>query len=146
MTVLPISIWWYTGIEAMPLACEETVSAKKNVPRGMLWGMAIVIILNIGVFFVGVSVPTNTIDPQQDGLGQTALLDSSYPQAAGFQKLFGLSDYSSPIILMVLFPGGLWKQTSHPWKSYGWLDEFVSPHCLCLRVLCSSHVFSSPLL
>jgi ethanolamine permease len=106
MTVLPISIWWYTGIEAMPLACEETRQAKKNVPRGMMWGMGTVIALNIGVFFVGVSVSTDTRDRSLGGLGQTSLLDSSYPQAAGFQKLFGLADYSSPVIFMVLFPGG----------------------------------------
>ncbi len=34
MVILPLAVWWYVGIEALPLASEETKDSKKNVPKG----------------------------------------------------------------------------------------------------------------
>jgi ethanolamine permease len=53
---LPFAIWFYLAIEEIPLAAEESMDPRRDVPRGTLWGMhtlvltgALIFLLNSGV-------------------------------------------------------------------------------------------------
>ena len=37
---LPFAIWFYLAIEQLPLAAEESHDPKRDMPRGLLWGIA----------------------------------------------------------------------------------------------------------
>lgn len=95
LKVLPISIWLYIGIEAVPLACEETDNKKKNIPKGMVWGMATIIALNFVTFMTCVSLP-----PGDD----TPLLTASFPLLQGFNLMFGRPGYSTPALTLLYMP------------------------------------------
>jgi ethanolamine permease len=53
---LPFAIWFYLAIEEVPLAAEESMDPRRDVPRGTIWGMhtlvitgALILLLNSGV-------------------------------------------------------------------------------------------------
>jgi ethanolamine permease len=53
---LPFAIWFYLAIEEIPLAAEESMDPRRDVPRGTIWGMhtlvltgALILLLNSGV-------------------------------------------------------------------------------------------------
>ncbi len=53
---LPFAIWFYLAIEQLPLAAEESHDPKRDMPRGLLWGIATLIaasgltlLLNAGI-------------------------------------------------------------------------------------------------
>jgi ethanolamine permease len=138
MVVLPISIWWCTGIEAMPLACEETIESKKQVPKGMLWGMGIILALNFGTYLSVTSVPTDQTLRISGGLEQPTLFESLFVFKAGFQRMFGLADYNSPLLALILFPGIFasafgfifaYGRQMYAMSRSGLLPEFISLTC-----------------
>jgi ethanolamine permease len=53
---LPFAIWFYLAIEEIPLAAEESMDPRRDVPKGTIWGMhtlvltgALILLLNSGV-------------------------------------------------------------------------------------------------
>jgi ethanolamine permease len=50
---LPFAAWFYLAIEATPLASEEAKDPKRDLPRGSLYAMTILLALSAIVFFVG---------------------------------------------------------------------------------------------
>jgi ethanolamine permease len=53
---LPFAIWFYLAIEEIPLAAEESMDPRRDVPKGTIWGMhtlvltgALIFLLNSGV-------------------------------------------------------------------------------------------------
>jgi ethanolamine permease len=53
---LPFAIWFYLAIEEVPLAAEESMDPRRDVPKGTIWGMhtllitgALILLLNSGV-------------------------------------------------------------------------------------------------
>src|SRR5918996_4055223 len=50
---LPFAAWFYLAIEATPLASEEAKDPKRDLPRGSLYAMTILLVLSALVFFVG---------------------------------------------------------------------------------------------
>jgi len=50
---LPFAAWFYLAIEATPLASEEAKDPKRDLPRGSLYAMTILLLLSALVFFVG---------------------------------------------------------------------------------------------
>lgn len=53
---VPFAIWFYVGIEAVPLASEESERPKKHVPRALIGGMAVLAILAFAVLFLNSGV------------------------------------------------------------------------------------------
>ncbi len=73
LLALPFAIWFFLGIEELPLAAEETHTPQKDIPRGSLAGMFtllatafLVLILNPGV--VGSATLSESGEPFLDGL------------------------------------------------------------------------------
>ena len=102
MFVLPLAVWWYVGIEAIPLACDDTHEAKKNVPKGLMAGIYTVILFSALVFLIGSSVPAH----DQDGnAGVTAFLSTTYPLVFGLNYILGEPGLYSSKVLLFFVPG-----------------------------------------
>ena len=61
MIGLSNAVWFYVGIEAIPLTCEETHESKEQVPLGINYGMLTIIIISLFVYFTAVAVPTQNL-------------------------------------------------------------------------------------
>src|SRR5262249_40779869 len=76
---LPFALWFYLGIEELPLAPQETHAPARDLPRGILWGMGTLI-----AFALLTLVFNSAIAP-----GAAKLSSSGEPLLDGFRTLFG---------------------------------------------------------
>ena len=53
---LPFAIWLYLAIEQLPLAAEESVDVKRDMPRGLLWGLVTLIITGVLITFLNMGI------------------------------------------------------------------------------------------
>lgn len=53
---LPFAIWLYLAIEQLPLAAEESVDVKRDMPRGLLWGLLTLMITAVGITFLNMGI------------------------------------------------------------------------------------------
>ena len=69
---LPFAIWFLLAIEQLPLAAEESLDPRQDMPKGLLWGILTLLILGFGTLLFNSAVP-----PGASKLGQSAqpLLD-----------------------------------------------------------------------
>ena len=76
---LPFAIWFYLAIEELPLAAEEAVDPKRDMPRGILLGLLTLVLCA----FLTLTLNT-AIAP-----GAQALSTSDEPLFEGFKTIFG---------------------------------------------------------
>jgi ethanolamine permease len=79
VTELPFALWLYLGIEQLPLAAEESHDPKRDMPRGILWGLVTL----IAASFLTVVLSAG-IAPGAAEVGK-----SNEPLFLGFQTIFG---------------------------------------------------------
>ncbi len=91
LAALPFAIWFFLGIEELPLAAEETHTPQRDIPRGSLMGMFtllasafLVLVLNPGV------------------LGAEEISTSGEPILDGFRAIFPNSSIASLLALFAL--------------------------------------------
>jgi ethanolamine permease len=75
---LPFAIWWYLAIEELPLAAEESMDPKRDVPRATLWGIGTLILTSILVLILNPGIT-----------GSEAIRTSGEPLLDGFRVIFG---------------------------------------------------------
>ncbi len=75
---LPFAIWLYLAIEQLPLAAEEAVDIKRDMPRGLLWGLATLILTGVLIMFLNMGIGggaayfgSQTEEPLLDGFKVT---------------------------------------------------------------------------
>jgi ethanolamine permease len=76
---LPFALWVYLGIEQLPLAAEESHDPKRDMPKGILYGLATLIVCS----FLTVALNAG-IEPGAKAVGQ-----SNEPLFLGFRAIFG---------------------------------------------------------
>jgi ethanolamine permease len=76
---LPFAIWFYLAIEEVPLAAEESMDPRRDVPKGTIRGMHTLLLLSIGVLLLNTGV----------GGGAITLGESGTPLFDGFKAIFG---------------------------------------------------------
>lgn len=76
---LPFAVWFYLGIEQLPLAAEESHDPKRDMPRGLLWGILTLIIAAFLTLILNAGVAPGAAE-----VGQ-----SSDPLFLGFKAIFG---------------------------------------------------------
>jgi ethanolamine permease len=76
---LPFAIWFYLAIEEVPLAAEESMDPRRDVPKGTIWGMHTLLIASLLTLFINSGV---------DG-GAAAIGASATPLFDGFEGVFG---------------------------------------------------------
>lgn len=77
---LPFAVWLFLAIEQLPLAAEESVDPKRDMPRGIIAGMATLI---VSAFFI------LWLNPSVIGVGSYALGQSDEPLLDGFSAIYG---------------------------------------------------------
>ncbi|WOO41206.1 amino acid permease [Rubellicoccus peritrichatus] len=80
LAALPFAVWLFLAIEQLPLAAEESVDPKKDMPKGIILGMITLIISAFMILFLNPSLP---------GVGSYALGQSGDPLLDGFEAIFG---------------------------------------------------------
>ena len=76
---LPFAIWFYLAIEEVPLAAEESMDPRRDVPKGTIWGMHTLLLLSIGTLLLNSGV----------GGGALVIGESGTPLFDGFRAIFG---------------------------------------------------------
>lgn len=76
---LPFAIWFYLAIEQLPLAAEESHDPKRDMPKGLLWGIATLIVASILTLFLNAGIAP----------GAAAVGASEEPLFLAFRTIFG---------------------------------------------------------
>jgi ethanolamine permease len=92
---LPFAIWFYLAIEEVPLAAEESMDPRRDVPKGTIWGMHTLLIASILTLFINTGLPG----------GAAVFGASGFPLLDGLKGVFGQGDIVS--LLGLLFVIGL---------------------------------------
>jgi ethanolamine permease len=79
LACLPFAVWLFLAIEQLPLAAEESIDPKRDMPRGLLLGMATLTVSAFLILWLNPSLPN----------GSAALMTSAEPLLDGFRALFG---------------------------------------------------------
>ena len=79
LAALPFAIWFFLAIEELPLAAEESHDPKRDMPRGILLGLATLVVCAFLTLFLN-----SAISP-----GAAGIADSDEPLFLGFQAIFG---------------------------------------------------------
>ena len=76
---MPFAVWFFLGIEQLPLAAEESNQPSRDLPKGILLGIATLIVFAFGVLFLNSGI----------GGGVASMGSASEPLFDGFKAIFG---------------------------------------------------------
>ena len=76
---LPFAIWFFLAIEQLPLAAEEAIDPKRDMPKGIMLGLATLIATGFLVLFLNAGIAP--------GAAEVGLSDA--PLLLGFKTIFG---------------------------------------------------------
>lgn len=91
LLALPFAIWFFLGIEELPLAAEETKTPSKDIPKGAIAGMFTLVVTAFLVLILNPGV-----------MGAAAISESGEPILDGFRVIFPDSDIAAVLSLMAL--------------------------------------------
>lgn len=94
LAALPFAIWFYLAIEELPLAAEESMDPKKDVPRATLLGLLTLVIAAVLVLFLNTGV----------GGGAEGIRVSGEPLLEGFRAILG-SETSAALLGLFALTG-----------------------------------------
>ncbi len=94
LATLPFAVWLFLAIEQVPLAAEESVDPKRDMPRGILLGFGTLVLSAFLVVF---------LNPSIAGVGSHALGSSLEPALDGIRAIYG--DAAAPIFGVVALIG-----------------------------------------
>jgi ethanolamine permease len=84
---MPFAVWLYLAIEELPLAAEESHDPARDMPKGLLLGIATLIVSAILVMFLNASIGG---DQPGQLRGAFTLASSAEPLLDGFRTLYGV--------------------------------------------------------
>lgn len=79
LAALPFAVWLFLAIEQLPLAAEESMDPKKDMPKGIILGMITLIVSAFMILWLNSSVAN----------GSFALATSGEPLLDGFKAIYG---------------------------------------------------------
>ncbi|HLF21581.1 MAG TPA: amino acid permease [Aestuariivirga sp.] len=79
LATLPFAVWLFLAIEQLPLAAEESVDPKRDMPKGIILGMLTLI---VSAFMIVL------LNPSVVGVGAHKLGTSGEPLLDGFRAIF----------------------------------------------------------
>lgn len=89
---LPFAIWFYLAIEQLPLAAEESHDPKRDMPRGLLYGILTLIIASLLTLFLNAGIAP----------GAAVVGASNEPLFLAFQTIFGVGTGSALLALVAV--------------------------------------------
>ena len=91
LKALPFAIWFYLAIEELPLAAEESMDPKRDIPKATIWGMTTLVITGVLTLVLNTGV---------SGANETgATLE---PIFLGFSAIFPNSDIAAVLALIAV--------------------------------------------
>jgi ethanolamine permease len=92
---MPFAVWLFLAIEQLPLAAEESVDPRRDMPKGIMLGMFTLIALGFLVLIFNPAIPVERQITDSAGAATTvhgafALGTSSEPILDGFRAIFGM--------------------------------------------------------
>jgi ethanolamine permease len=86
LAALPFAVWLFLAIEELPLAAEESVDPKKDMPKGLIFGMFTLILSALMIMLLNASIGS----PAAGRLhGSFSLATSTEPLLDGFRVIYG---------------------------------------------------------
>jgi ethanolamine permease len=83
---LPFAVWLFLAIEQLPLAAEESFDPKKDMPKGLIYGMATLMASALLITFLNSGIGS----VQEDRMhGAFSLATSGEPLLDGFRVIYG---------------------------------------------------------
>ncbi|HEV7371567.1 amino acid permease [Arenibaculum sp.] len=79
LAAMPFAVWLFLAIEQLPLAAEESVDPKRDMPKGLILGIFTLIFSAFMILFLNTGIPNGTF----------ALGRSGEPLLDGFKALYG---------------------------------------------------------
>jgi ethanolamine permease len=92
---LPYAIWFYLAIEELPLAAEESMDPKRDIPKGTLLGLLTLVICAFGVLLLNPGIA-----PGAEEIGA-----SGEPLLEGFRTIFGNSEKLAAVFGLLALAG-----------------------------------------
>ncbi|WP_088344378.1 MULTISPECIES: amino acid permease [Rhodomicrobium] len=95
LAAMPFAVWLFLAIEQLPLAAEESVDPKKDMPKGIILGMLTLIVSAFMILWLNSSVPvsrevTDSVTGATSTItGAFALASSGEPLLDGFRAIYG---------------------------------------------------------
>jgi ethanolamine permease len=86
LAAMPFAVWLFLAIEELPLAAEESHDPKRDMPKGLLLGMATLSVSAVLVMFLNASIGG---DQPGQLRGSYSLATSAEPLLDGFRTLYG---------------------------------------------------------
>lgn len=80
LAAMPFAVWLFLAIEQLPLAAEESVDPKRDMPKGIILGMFTLILSAFMILW---------LNPAVTGVGAHALGSSGEPLLDGFKAIYG---------------------------------------------------------
>lgn len=85
LAAMPFAVWLFLAIEELPLAAEESVDPKKDMPKGLIFGMFTLVFSALMIMFLNASIG----DPEGRQHGAFSLATSAEPLLDGFRVVYG---------------------------------------------------------
>jgi len=99
LACLPFAVWLFLAIEELPLAAEESVDPKKDMPKGLILGLFTLIFSAMMIMFLNASI--GGTEPGQMH-GAFTLATSGEPLLDGFRVIYGASTAKLLALLAVI--------------------------------------------
>jgi ethanolamine permease len=97
LATLPFAVWLFLAIEQLPLAAEESADPKKDMPKGLIYGMLTLMVSALLITFLNSSIG------KADGMhGSFTLSTSGEPLLDGFRVLYGTGAAKTLAFLAVI--------------------------------------------
>ncbi|MBL8250146.1 MAG: ethanolamine permease [Candidatus Competibacter sp.] len=95
-SAIPYAMWFFLAIEGVPLAAEETRDPKRDLPRGLIGGMLVLLLFAALILVVG-----------PGGAGTTTIMASGNPLIAALESplAYGRSTWMSQFVNFVGLAG-----------------------------------------
>lgn len=86
LAAMPFAVWLFLAIEELPLAAEEAVDPKRDMPKGLIFGMFTLFFSALMILLLNASI--GSLEP---GMlhGSFSLATSSEPLLDGFRVVYG---------------------------------------------------------
>jgi ethanolamine permease len=91
---IPYAIWFFLAVEGVPLAAEETKNPKRDLPRGLIGAMLVLLMFALLILIVG-----------PGGAGANSLLTSGNPLVEALSKAYGGSTWMGSFVNLVGLAG-----------------------------------------
>ncbi len=85
LAALPFAVWLFLAIEELPLAAEESVDPKRDMPKGLMFGMFTLLVSALMIMLLNASIGS----PEPGKLhGSFSLATSTWPILDGFRVIY----------------------------------------------------------